>query len=144
MSDSIKVSIKIYAKPPEIWTALTDTDELEEWWSEDVILEPKVGGKFREKWMDDKRTPQMASGKVLAVKARSEIRFTWREKDWPKDVHTECLIEIQDNKKERVVTVTQSGWDKLPEGKRAKLMKDFKVGWTYHLQELQSYLDDGP
>lgn len=144
MSETVEVSIKIRATSAEIWNALTDTDELEEWWSEDVVLEPKVGGKFHEEWEDDEGDAQLASGKVLAVKAKSEIRFSWREKNWPKDVFTECLIVIQDDKKERQVSITHSGWEKLPENKRAQLMKDFKVGWTYHLKELKSYLDDGP
>lgn len=143
-SDDIELSVKIYATAAEIWSALTDQDELEEWWSEGVTLEPKVGGKFREAWKDDKGTAQLASGKVLAVKPKNEIRFSWREKDWLNDVYTECLIQIEDEKKHRLLTIVHSGWDKLPEGKRTKLINDFKVGWGYHLQELKSYLDDGP
>lgn len=143
-SDDIELSVKIYATAAEIWSALTDQDELEEWWSEGVTLEPKVGGKFREAWKDDKGTAQLASGKVLAVKPKNEIRFSWREKDWLNDIYTECSIQIEDEKKHRVLTVVHTGWNKLPEGKRTKLINDFKVGWGYHLQELKSYLDDGP
>ncbi|MFS4460483.1 SRPBCC family protein [Bdellovibrio sp. HCB2-146] len=143
-SSDIELSVKIYATSAEIWSALTDKDELEEWWSEGVTLEPKVGGKFREAWEDDRGTSQLATGKVLAVKAKNEIRFTWREKDWPQEASTECLIQIEDQKSHRVLSVVHTGWNKLPEGKRAKLINDFKVGWGYHLQELKSYLDDGP
>ncbi|MNL14416.1 hypothetical protein D3C87_1353530 [compost metagenome] len=144
MSDTIELSVIIRATAPEIWRALTDRDDLEEWWSEGVTLEPKVGGKFREDWEDDEGKPQLATGKVLAVKPNKEIRFTWNEKNWAKDAFTECLISIEDSKTIRTLTLKHSGWEIFPEGKRAKLMKDFQVGWDYHLKELKSFLDDGP
>jgi uncharacterized protein YndB with AHSA1/START domain len=138
------LSVTIRATAAEIWRALTDRDDLEEWWSEGVTLEPKVGGKFREAWEDDEGKKQLASGKVLAVKANKEIHFTWNEKNWAKDAFTECLIVIEDNKTNRTLTLKHSGWEIFPAGKRATLMKDFEVGWTYHLKELKSFLDDGP
>lgn len=142
MKDSILLSIKIKANPGWIWHALTDRGELENWWSEDVILEPKVGGSFKEPWEDDEGQRQLASGKVLALKKENFITFTWKEKSWPKTAMTECTFTIEDNGKERVLTIEHTGWDSLPEAERSKTMKDFKVGWTYHLKELKSYLDD--
>jgi uncharacterized protein YndB with AHSA1/START domain len=121
---------------------LTDVDELENWWSEDVKLEPKVGGNFREAWEDDEGKAQLASGKVTAVKARQAITFTWKEKDWPKDSVTQCTFTIEDAKSQRVVTVKHTGWESLPEGRRNQLIQDFSVGWKYHLKELKAYLDD--
>ncbi|MEK2644567.1 SRPBCC family protein [Bdellovibrio sp. BCCA] len=142
MKDIIEESIKIHATAAEIWSALTDTDELENWWSEDVVLEPKVGGKFREAWEDDSGKAQLASGKVLTVKAKQEITFTWKEKDWVKDAETRCTFRIQDDKSQRVLTVVHEGWNTLPEAKRAQAIKDFTIGWKYHLKELKAYLDD--
>lgn len=142
MKDIIEESIKVRATAAEIWGALTDQDELENWWSEDVTIEPKVGGKFREAWEDDSGKKQLASGKITAVKAKQSITFTWTEKDWPKEAVTECTITIQDDKSQRIVTVLHQGWNALPEGKRAQIIKDFTVGWKYHLKELKAYLDD--
>lgn len=142
MKNHIELSIKIRATSAEVWGALTDIDELENWWSEDVKLEPKVGGTFREAWEDDEGKAQLASGKVTAVKAKQEITFTWKEKDWPKDALTQCTFKITDEKSQRVVTVQHTGWESLPEGKRAQLIEDFSVGWKYHLKELKAYLDD--
>lgn len=142
MKDSIEESIKIRATAAEIWGALTDFDELENWWSEDVVLEPKVGGKFREAWEDDKGTSQLATGKVLTVKPRKEITFSWREKDWPKEAETQCTFLIQDEKSHRIFTVRHEGWNTLPTAKQAQAIKDFTIGWKYHLQELKAYLDD--
>ncbi|WP_374029832.1 SRPBCC domain-containing protein [Bdellovibrio bacteriovorus] len=142
MKDSIELSINVRATAAEIWGALTDSDELENWWSEDVKLEAKVGGAFREAWEDDEGGKQLASGKVISVTAKKSIIFSWREKDWPAGVQTQCAFLIEDQGKERTLTVKHEGWNSLPENKRGQLIKDFTVGWKYHLKELKAYLDD--
>jgi uncharacterized protein YndB with AHSA1/START domain len=144
MNEIIEQSVILRASAPEIWRALTDRDDLEEWWSEGVTLEPKVGGKFIEIWEDDEGKPQLATGEVLLAKPNKEIKFTWNEKNWSKDAFTECSIIIVDNKSVRTLTLKHSGWEIFPEAKRKKLLKDFEVGWKYHLEELKSFLDDGP
>lgn len=142
MKDIIELSINLKASIGWIWNALTDRGELENWWSEDVVLEPKVGGNFREPWENDEGKSQLASGKVLEMKKEKFIAFTWKEKDWPKEAITKCSFSISDDGKMRTLTVRHEGWESLPEATRSQLLKDFKIGWNYHLKELKSYLDD--
>lgn len=142
MKDQIEFSIEVRGTAAEIWRALTDRDDLENWWSDEVILEPKVGGKFQEIWEDDDRSKGLASGKVLSLEIKKHITFTWREKDWPKEAQTECSFIIEEMGAKRIFTVKHSGWQSLPEKSRAKIMKDFQLGWSYHLKELKAYLDD--
>lgn len=142
MKDQIELNITVRASTEEVWHALTDADELENWWGEGVKLEPKVGGQFREKWEDDEGQVQVASGKVLEIKSKKWIRFTWVEKSWPKGAITECAYEIAAAGPDKsTLTVRHTGWETLPESLLAKTVKDFKTGWTYHLKELKEYLD---
>ncbi|QDK37246.1 SRPBCC domain-containing protein [Bdellovibrio sp. NC01] len=140
MKDQIELSVTVRATAAEIWRALTD--ETEDWWSEDVVLEPKKGGIFKEPWEDDAGRKMLASGKVLDVQPNKMIKFTWKEKDWPANAQTECTFEISEEAGKRVIKVVHTGWDSLPEAKRQSTIKDFHVGWNYHLKELKSYLDD--
>lgn len=143
MKEMIELSISVKANVGEVWHALTDRDELENWWSEDVVIEPKVGGKFIEKWQDDEGTRQLASGRVLISKPKKQIAFTWREKDWPQSSVTECSFTIEpQGPTKSLLKLTHSGWETLPPERRTVLLKEFKVGWTYHLKELKSYLDE--
>lgn len=142
MNDEIALGIKVRGTAAEIWRALTDSDDIENWWSDEVTLEPRVGGKFQEVWEDDDGNKCLASGKVIALQAKKSITFTWREKDWPKESQTECTFSIEDEGAHRILTVMHVGWKSLPEKSRKQIMKDFHVGWTYHLKELKSYLDD--
>lgn len=137
----IEIKLSVKATVGEVWHALTDKDELENWWGEGVTIEPKVGGVFREKWEDDEGKKQLASGKVTAVKKQKEISFTWSEKDWPKDAVTQCTFTIEADGPKTILHLLHAGWETLPEAKRAKIMKDFKVGWGYHFDELKEYLN---
>lgn len=142
MKEIIELSISVKATVEEIWRALTDSDELENWWGDNVLLEPKVGGKFSEPWEDDDRNKQLASGKVLAVKPKKEITFTWKEQDWSKEARTECTLKIEDKGMVRLISVMHQGWETLPAEQQKQMIKDFKIGWNYHLKELQAYLDE--
>ena len=141
-NENVEFSITVKATVEEIWRALTDPDDLENWWSDEVVLEPKVGGKFREAWEDDAGNEQLASGKVLSLDPKKSISFTWKEKSWDAEAVTQCTYTIENKGKTRSLTVTQTGWDSLPEKARAKAIKDFQLGWKYHMQELKAYLDD--
>lgn len=139
---TIEMNINVKASVGEVWNALTDRDELENWWSEEVVLEPRVGGKFQENWEDDDGQKQIASGKVLSVQDQKLISFTWREKNWPKTAQTECVFEITPDGKKSTLTMQHKGWETLPEPLRTTSLRDFKVGWSYHMKELKAYLDE--
>lgn len=142
MKEQIELKITVRAGTGEVWHALTDSDELENWWGDGIKIEPKVGGQFREKWEDDEGQSQVASGKVLELKNKKLIRFTWTEKNWPKGAMTECVFEITEaGPGKSTLIVRHSGWETLPTSLRVKTLKDFKTGWTYHLKELKEYLD---
>lgn len=142
MKEMIELSIKVRANSIELWHALTDKDELENWWGDGVVIEPKMGGRFQEKWEDDEGNKQVASGKVLALKNKKQITFSWVEKSWPKNAVTECTFEInEDGPGKSSLTVRHTGWETLPAALRGQALKDFKTGWSYHLKELKEYLD---
>lgn len=142
MSLVIEKKTKIFAPKAWIWNALTDPSELENWWSEDVTLDAKVGGRFKEIWEDDNGNEQVATGKVIALQKEKFITFIWQEKSWPKTVVTECTLRIEEQGKECTLTVEHSGWEQLTEKIQKSTMKEFELGWNYHLQELKSYLED--
>lgn len=142
MKDQIELSIVVKASVGEVWHALTDKDELDNWWGDGITLEPKKGGRFQEKWEDDQGKAQVASGRVTAITDKKSLTFTWTEKMWPKTAVTECTFEIQEAGPGKAqLTVRHVGWETLPEALRGPVLKDFKTGWNFHLKELKEYLD---
>ena len=49
----IEREIVFPASPEEVWEALTDPERLEEWFANDVELDPRPGGEGTFRWDDD-------------------------------------------------------------------------------------------
>jgi uncharacterized protein YndB with AHSA1/START domain len=71
--------------PDEVWKALTDPDHLEEWFANDVELDPREGGKGVFRWGDgeEKRATvvEAAPGERLVLDWDDEgkVEFTLEE-----------------------------------------------------------------
>jgi uncharacterized protein YndB with AHSA1/START domain len=65
--------IELDAPPDEVWRALTDPDELEQWFANDVELEPEVGGEGTFRWDDGDERHAV----VEEVDPERRFAFTW-------------------------------------------------------------------
>jgi uncharacterized protein YndB with AHSA1/START domain len=65
--------IVVPASPDEVWDALTDPEQLEEWFANDVELDPRPGGDGVFRWGDgDER-----HATVLVVEPRERLVLDW-------------------------------------------------------------------
>ena len=73
--------------PAEVWEALTDPDRLEEWFANDVELEPREGGRGVFRWDDGEErratVVEAVPGErlVLDWDDEGEVEFTLEEAD---------------------------------------------------------------
>ena len=65
--------IELDAPPDEVWRALTDPEELEQWFANDVELEPEVGGEGIFRWDDGDERHAV----VEEVDPERRFAFTW-------------------------------------------------------------------
>lgn len=69
----IKREIELPSPPDEVWRALTDEDELEEWFANDVELDPRPGGEGVFRWDDGEERHAL----VEEVDPERRLAFTW-------------------------------------------------------------------
>src|SRR5438105_5701077 len=69
----IKREIEVEAPPDEVWRALTDPDELEQWLANDVELEAEPGGEGVFRWDDGDERHAV----VEEVELERRFVFTW-------------------------------------------------------------------
>ena len=62
-STTIKKALILKASKAQVWSALTNQNELSKWWNNGVKLEPFIGGQFYEPWGEN----QLATGLVRKV-----------------------------------------------------------------------------
>jgi uncharacterized protein YndB with AHSA1/START domain len=65
--------IELDAPPDEVWRALTDPNELEQWFANDVELDPEVGGEGTFRWDDGDERHAV----VEEVDPERRFAFTW-------------------------------------------------------------------
>jgi uncharacterized protein YndB with AHSA1/START domain len=63
------------ASPDEVWDALTDPEQLEEWFANDVELDVREGGDGVFRWNDGEER----RAKVLVVEPGERLVFDWAD-----------------------------------------------------------------
>ncbi|HEV2193761.1 MAG TPA: SRPBCC domain-containing protein [Nitrosopumilaceae archaeon] len=142
----IKKVVEVDASPEVVFKAITDPNELTNWFPDHAILEPKVGGKFKFSfYKDSKKSISKAKehrmdffpeGKVLEFIPNKKVSYTWQHKavpDFPETVVTWELESIGKNKTR--VKLTHSGFA----GKEGDMYKEHNEGWSHVINELILY-----
>jgi uncharacterized protein YndB with AHSA1/START domain len=147
MSDGIEKRIELNAPVSRVWRALTDHREFGEWFRV-KIQQPFQPGK--------EAIGQIAHPGYEHVTWRVTIKqmepeslfsFTWHPYAVDPDVdfsnETPTLVEFRlEPKGERtVLTVTESGFDKIPASRRTEAFRMDDQGWTQQVQNIQHYLE---
>ena len=61
----------------EVWAALTDPDELEQWFANDVELDPTPGGRASFRWANGEQREAV----VEAIEAERRLVLRWLDDD---------------------------------------------------------------
>ena len=144
MPDRIEKKIELKAPVSRVWRALTDYKEFGEWFR--VALE----GPF---------TPgQLVRGKVLypgyerltweAIVQKMEperlFSFTWHpmKDDNSVDMENETLVEfhLEPTSVGTLLTLTESGFDKIPADRRAEAFRMDDGGWTAQMRNIEKHV----
>ena len=136
----IEKNIVIDASPEVVFKAITDQEELTNWFPDQAILEPKLGGKVKFCFYEDKERKHgelecVPEGTIVKFIPNKKVSYTWRQTntpDFPNTVVTWELEEIAHNKTR--VKLLHTGFEP------GKLFKHDE-GWSYFLDRLQSYCE---
>ena len=99
----IEKNIVIDASPEVVSKAITDQEELTNWFPDQAILEPKVGGRmkfsFHKEENSECRQGSTHEGTITEFIPDKKISYTWEcEPDFPRTVVTWELERIESNK----------------------------------------------
>ena len=140
--EEIKKTIVIDASPEVVFKAITDPNELTNWFPDQAILEPRVGGKMKFSfYRDSKGTHRnmdyFPEGTIIEFIPDKKISYSWEHPsipDFPRTIVTWELQKIEDNKTR--LNLIHSGFKAA---KMPKAREEHDEGWTYFLSELAKY-----
>jgi uncharacterized protein YndB with AHSA1/START domain len=136
----IEKNIVIDASPEVVFRAITNQVELTNWFPDQAILEPKLGGKVKFSFYKDKEREHrefdfFPEGTIIEFIQNKKVSYTWQEPntpEFPRTVVTWELEEIENNKTR--VKLLHTGFES------GKLFKHDE-GRSYFLYQLQKYCE---
>lgn len=145
-NDRIEKRIELKAPLSRVWRALTDYREFGLWFR--VKLDgPFVPGQVSTGWIT---YPGYEHLKWEAVVQKMEperlFSFTWHpyavdpKMDYSKEPPTLVEFRLEATKGGTLLTVTESGFDKVPAGRRPEALRMNDRGWTEQLKNIESHV----
>jgi uncharacterized protein YndB with AHSA1/START domain len=149
-NDRIEKRIELKAPLSRVWRALTDHREFGLWFR--VKLDgPFVPGQVSRGWIT---YPGYEHVKWEAVVQKMEperlFSFTWHpyavdpKMDYSKEPPTLVEFRLEKTPAGTLLTVTESGFDKIPAGRRPEAFRMNEGGWTAQIRNIENYVAQNP
>ena len=146
MNDRIEKRIELDAPVSRVWQALTDYRQFGQWFR--VNLEgPFAPGKTARGQLTYPGYEHLQfECAVLKMEAERFFSYTWHpyaidpNMDYSAETPTLVEFKLEETDKGTLLTVTESGFDKIPTNRRAEAFRKNESGWAIQLQNVQEYL----
>ena len=143
-TDRIEKTIVLRAPRSKVWRALTDSAQFGEW------FQARLGGPFTPG--RKVRGPMTYPGyehltfEVTVEQMEPERLFSWRWQPGgdsnpdPAEPTTLVVFELEEVPEGTRLTVTETGFDRIPIARRPKAYRENDKGWTGQLDSLRKYV----
>lgn len=146
METQIEKRIEIAAPVSRVWQALTDSRQFGEWFM--VRMEgPFVAGQPVAGQITHPGYEHVRMGIVVkAIEPETLFSYTWHpyavdpNVDFTKEEPTLVEFRLQPITGGTLLTVTESGFDKIPSDRRAEAFRRNDGGWAQQMKNIQTYV----
>jgi uncharacterized protein YndB with AHSA1/START domain len=111
----------------KIWKAITDKDEMKEWYFTLEAFKPEPGFEFRFEGGDDKNT-YLHICRILEVIPDKKLSHTWQYEGQPEE--TVVTWELSEEGADTRVKLTHEGLEKIAHHGPAFAANNFAEGWN--------------
>jgi uncharacterized protein YndB with AHSA1/START domain len=140
MSDNTVTVEKVFDAPVEkVWNALTNKDELREWYFNLDDFKPEKGFEFSFAGQGRKGEEYVHLCKVLDVVPHKKLQYSWRYKNYPGN--SVVTFELSEIDGKTLLKLTHSGLDSFAENGPDFAIQSFNGGWNEIVNTmLENYL----
>jgi uncharacterized protein YndB with AHSA1/START domain len=147
MADRIEKQIELKAPVSRVWRALTDYREFGEWFR--VKLDgPFVAGEKSHGFITWPGYEHIEWNAIVkTIEPERLFSFTWHpygidpKVDYTKETPTLVEFRLEKIATGTLVTVTESGFDKVPSGRRAEAFRMNDNGWTQQMKNIEAHVE---
>ena len=150
MNDRIEKRIELKAPVSRVWRALTDHREFGEWFR--VKLDgPFVAGQVSRGHITYPGYEHLKwEAVVQAIEPERLFSFTWHpyavdpNADYSKEPPTLVEFRLEKTATGTLLTLTESGFDKIPPARRAEAFPRNEGGWTEQMKNIERHVAQKP
>jgi uncharacterized protein YndB with AHSA1/START domain len=147
MSNSIEKQIELKAPPSRVWRALTDYREFGEWFR--VKLDgPFVAGEVSRGHITYPGYEHIRwEARVVRMEPETLFSFTWHPyavdpaADYSGETPTLVEFRSQEIPGGTLLRVVESGFDKIPAGRRMEAFRMNDGGWEEQIKNIENHVD---
>lgn len=146
MENQIEKRIEIGAPVSRVWQALTDSRKFGEWFLVKMdgpfVAGQPVAGQITHPGYEHLRMEIV----VKAIEPERLFSYTWHPYaldpgvDYAKEEPTLVEFQLQPTAGGTLLTVTESGFDKIPSARRAEAFRMNDGGWAQQMKNIQVYV----
>jgi uncharacterized protein YndB with AHSA1/START domain len=149
MTDRIEKRIELKAPLARVWRALTDYREFGDWFR--VKLEgPFVAGEVSRGQVTFPGYEHLQWEVVVAAMEPERLFSTWHpyavdpKMDYSKEPQTLVEFRLETTGEGTLLTVTESGFDKIPAARRAEAFLRNDGGWAQQMKNIERHVAEKP
>lgn len=136
-AEAVIVERTLNAPVARVWNALTDVDQMREWYFDLKEFKPEVGFEF-EFVVEHEGNRYHHLCRITEVLPEKKIAYTWRYKGEPGT--SLVTFELSADGQKTRVKVTHTGIETFPKSP-AYARKNFEAGWTAIAAELKKFIE---
>ena len=138
VADAVVVERTLNASVAKVWSALTDVDQMRQWYFDLKEFRPEVGFEF-EFVVEHEGHSYHHLCRVTEVILQKKIAYTWRYKGEPGD--SLVTIDLSADGAKTRLKLTHTGIETFPKAP-AYARKNFEQGWTQIIgTELKQFVE---
>jgi uncharacterized protein YndB with AHSA1/START domain len=135
----LNFGVTIDVSKRRLWEAITQPDQRAQWWAPNLVLEARLGGRFRDAWHDGVEL-QITEGAVEEFFPTDLLGLTWRESAWPPAAQSKVSLVLEANGLKSRLEVRHEPLSGFAQGEWENVRKSFFVAWPELLFSLRSFL----
>jgi uncharacterized protein YndB with AHSA1/START domain len=161
IGDKIEKNVLLHASPDRVWQAVSDPSELGAWFGMKLAGNVAPGAKLRGTIVPTTVDPEVAKEQrahegqpfemeIESVVPQQLLSFRWhpfavdRDQDYTAEPTTLVSFELEPRRDGVMLTVTESGFARLPSERRADAFESNERGWTTQMRLIEKYLAAHP
>lgn len=138
--ESILVERTFNVPVAKVWSALTDTKEMKQWYFDIEKFEPKAGFKFDFMGGPDGGPQYLHLCEITEAKENEKLAHTWRYDNYPGN--SLVCWQLMDKGDKTILRLVHSDIHTLEEGGPDFSKENFTEGWNHILHtSLKGYLE---